>query len=225
MTAASLIPPGPARRRAGTLLLTYGIVGVLLLGSLLVATGVVAFMGRDGFAQVDDTIAQVVAVLDSTTAALDQTDTTLAGVGTSLTETGGVVQEAFALSGIAASGASTLADQIGGFSLLGQNPFSGIEQPLRDISDSLQKLGAPLDAAGAALTKNAEDVIVLADKLGAVSVSLAASRDRIAGVDTQLTGAAMLGFLVIITIIGWLMVPAIAAIWVGRRWRKDNPKA
>lgn len=226
MTAVTpLIPPGPARRRAGTLLLTYGIVGVLLLGGLFAATLAVAFMGRDGFARVDETIDEVVAVIDSTSAALEQTDTTLAGVSVSLTETAGVIDEAAALTGIIADGATTLADEVGSFSVLGQKPLAGIEQPLRDMSDSLARLGVQLEATGAALADNAEDVEVLAARLGTVSETLMASRDRIANVDTQLGGAALLAMVVVLAIIGWLMVPAIAAIWVGRQWRRQNPAA
>lgn len=226
MTAVTpLIPPGPARRRAGSLLLTYGVVGVLLLGGLFAATLAVAFMGRDGFARVDETIDEVVAVIDSTAAALDQTETTLAGVSVTLAETAAVIDEAAALTGIIADGATTLAAEAGGFSILGQQPLAAIEQPLLDMSVSLTTLGERLDATGVALADNAGDVEVLAARLGAVSDALMVSRDRIASVDTQLGGAALLGMIVVLSIIGWLLVPAIAAIWVGRQWRRQNPTA
>jgi hypothetical protein len=225
MNAPALIPPGPSRRRAGSLLLTYGIVGVLLLGSLFAATVAVAWMGRDGFARVDQTIDEVVTVLDSTSAALDQADTSLGGVGVSLTEAAGALDGAIALAGTVSDGAGTLADQVGGFSILGQNPFSGVEQPLRDSAESLDALSIKLGAVALALADNAGDVTVLATRLGAVSESLQATRDRIAGVDTQLGGASLLAVIVVLATISQLMVPAVAAIWVGRRWRAENPKA
>ena len=226
MTALTpLVPPGPARRRAGTLLLAYGIVGVLLLGGLFAATLAVAFMGRDGFERLDETIDEVVAVIDSTSAALVQADTTLAGVSVSLTATAAVIDEAAAVAGIAADGAVTLAEEVGGLSLLGQNPLAGIQQPLVDIGVSLEQLGIHLDAAGVSLEDNAQDVATLGERLGTVAETLTATRDRLANVDTQLFGAATLAIIVVLIILGWLAVPAVAAIWVGRRWRARNPKA
>jgi len=225
MTAVTpLVPPGPARRRAGTLLLTYGIVGVLLLGRLFAATLTVAFMGRDGFERLDATIDEVVAVIGSTSAALEQADTTLAGVGVSLTDTAAVIDEAAALAGIAADGATTLSQEVAGFSLLGQNPFAGVQQPLADIGLSLEALGISLDVAGVSLGDNAQEVETLGERLGTVAVALTATRDRLASVDTQLGGAATLAIIVLLTILGWLAVPAIAAIWVGRQWRAQNPR-
>src|SRR4051794_33887972 len=120
MSAPVLIQPGPSRRRAGNLLLTYGIAGVLLMGVLFVALLVAAFMGRDGFTNVDATIDQVVTVLDSTTAALEQADTTLTNVGASLGDTSAVVEEAVGLSKILSDGAHTLAGKAATFCVLGQ---------------------------------------------------------------------------------------------------------
>jgi len=219
-----LVPPGPARRRAGTQLLTYGIVEVLLLGGLFAATLPVSFMGRDGFERLDETIDEVVAVIGSTSAALDQADTTLAGVSVSLTETGAVIDEAAALAGIAADGATALAEQVVGFSLLGQNPFAGVQQPLLDIGASLGELGVRLDTAGVSSADTAQDVETLGARLGTVAETLTATRDRLSNVDTQLGGAATLAIIVVRTILGWLAVPAIAAIWVGRLWRVQNPR-
>src|SRR3954454_16733645 len=108
MAAPALIQPGPTRRRAGTLLLTYGIVGVVLMGVLFAALLAAAVMGRDGFTNVDETIDQVVAVLDSTTAALQQADTTLTNAATSLQDPSAVVEEAVGLSKILSDGAITL---------------------------------------------------------------------------------------------------------------------
>ena len=42
--------------------------------------------------------------------------------------------------------------------------------------------------------------------------------------DTQLGLAGSVAALVILAIIGWLAVPAVAAIWIGRRWRRENPR-
>lgn len=222
-TPSPLIPPGPSRRRAGNLLLTYGILGALLMGVLFVALLGAAVMGRDGFTDVDATIDEVVGVLDSTTAALQQADTTLTNVGTSLEETAFVVDEAVKLSGILSDGATTLADTAQSFCILGQCPLKGVQQPLADASGSLEELSVKLTAVGAALADNATDVTAMGAKLGDVATSLARTRDRLAGVDTQLTTSALLAIGVLMAIVAWLAIPAFAAVWVGRRWRRENP--
>ena len=71
MSAPALIAPGPSRRRAGTLLVTYGVLGILLMGVLFVATLSVAIMGRDGFTRIDQTVDEVVGVIDSTSAGME----------------------------------------------------------------------------------------------------------------------------------------------------------
>jgi hypothetical protein len=225
MTVPAPIISGASRRRAGTLLLTYGIIGLLLMGGLFLATVSVAFMGRDGFARLDGAVDDVVAVIDSTTAALEQADTTLAGVSVSLGETASALDEAGSLAIILRDGSGTLAEQAGSFSILGQSPFGGIVEPLRDAGASLDTLSGKLATTSAALGANATDVAAMAGRLGAVADSLAAARDRIAGVDTQLGLAGGLGIGVILAIIAWPAVPAVAAIWLGRRWRRENPRA
>lgn len=223
MSAPALIAPGPSRRRAGTLLVTYGVLGILLMGVLFVATLSVAIMGRDGFTRIDQTVDEVVGVIDSTSAALDQADTTLAGVSVSLGETAAALDEAGVLAITLRDGAGTLADQAAAFNILGQSPFSGIVQPLKDAGSGLDALSGKLDSTAAALGTNAVDVAAMAVKLGAVSDSLVAARDRISSVDTSLNGAGALAMGVVLAIIAWLAVPAFAALWIGLRWRRENP--
>ena len=225
MTAPPLVAPGAARRRAGGLLLAYGIAGVILMAILFVATLGVGVMGRDGFTQVDESIDEVVAVLDSTVAALRSADETLAGVGTSLGQTTAVVDEAVVLAGVLSDGAATLGDQAGSFGILGQQPFAGIVEPLRDAGASLDRLSVQLVTAGVALGDNAADVSTLASRLGSVADSLSATRDRLAAVDSGLGTTAMIAIGILLAIIAWLAVPAVVAIGVGRRWRAENPPA
>jgi hypothetical protein len=218
-----LVRPGPERRRAGTALLAYGLVGLLLLGGLAVAVVGAGIMGRDGFTRLDDTIDEVVAVLDSTAASLQQAEVTLTGVGTSLEATADVLAEAAVLTGIASDGAATLADTAGSFGVLGQRPLDGMVEPLLEAGESLDRLGVSLAEASASLDVNADDIRALGERLGTLAENLTVVRDRIAGVDTQLGGAAAVVIGVVLVMLGWLAVPALAATWIGRRWRRENP--
>jgi hypothetical protein len=218
-----LVPPGAARRRAGTALLAYGLFGLVLLGGLALATLVAGVMGRDGIERVDEAIDEVVAVLDATTASLRQGDVTLTNVGVTLGTAATALDEASGLASSLADAAEQLAATASSFEILGQQPFGGVAEPSQSAAESLDRLATQIDAIAEALTTNAQDVTALGDRLGTLADSLTVSRDRLAAVDTSLGGAGLLALGVLLAIIAWLMVPAVAAVAVGRRWRRENP--
>ena len=223
MTATLLIPPGPARRRAGTALLVYGSVGVMLLGGFLTALLFTAFHAQDVLGTLDTARDEIVVALDDVHAALQTSEATLTGVSASLEETGDSLVEAGLLASILGPGTSVLADQAGSFGILGQQPFAGMAEPLRDVSTSLEELSARLDAAGVSISDNAPTLATLGTRLGSVAVSLQVSRDRLAGFDLSIGVSATVALLALVVALVWLMVPAFVALWIGRRWRRENP--
>ncbi len=225
MTAPALIPPGPSRHRAGTALLAYGVVGVMLLGGLLLALVATAASAQGMVETLETARDELVVTLDEIDAALQTSEQTLTGVSTSLEETGASLVQAGVLASILAPGTSGLADQASSFGILGQLPFEGMAQPLRDVSISLQELSGRLDAAGVSISGNGPTVAALGARLGGVSDSLQASRDRLDDFDPSggiwvTIALSAIGLLVI-----WLMVPAVVAVWIGRRWRRENASA
>ena len=222
MTTTPLIPPGQVRRRAGTALLVYGSVGVVLLGGFLALLLLTAVHAQDLLDTLDASRDEIVATLDDVGAALQTSEETLAGVSTSLGETSASLSEAGRLAAIIAPGTSTLADQAGSFAIFGQQPFEGMVGPLRDVSASLGDLSARLDAAGASIGDNAPTVATLGSRLGSVAVSLQGSRDRLADFELSLGAEATIALVVLMVLVIWLMVPAFVALWVGRRWRRDE---
>ena len=77
-------------RRSGTLLVAWGLAGLVLLGAIGIGAGVVAVNGIDGFDRVGAVLDEIVTVIDSTQAGLETGATTLGNVGVSLADTGAV---------------------------------------------------------------------------------------------------------------------------------------
>lgn len=222
MTASLPLPGHRERARAGTALLIYGIVGVLLLSGLLVGLLVAAVRATDMLATLDTQRDVIVAALDEVDTALQTSETTLGGVSVSLDETGASLAEASVLASLIAPGTSLLADRAESFGVLGQRPFDGLAGPLRDVSGSLEALSTRLEAAGASITRSGPRVEALGERLGSVATRLEASRERLAAFDLSVGVSAVLTFLGLILLVLWLMVPAIAAIVIGRRWRQPD---
>ncbi len=225
MTAAPLARPDRSRIRAGTGLVIFGIVGVVLLSGVLAALLFSAVSAQGMLDTLDTTRDEVLVALDEIDAALRTSEETLTGVSTSLEETGASLVQAGVLASILAPGTSGLADQAGSFGILGQLPFEGMAEPLRDVSTSLDELSARLDAAGSSISTNGPTVAALGSRLGGVSDSLAANRDRLAGFELSIGLTASLGLIALVLLVIWLMVPAFAAIWIGYHWRRAEPSA
>lgn len=204
-------------------LLVYGSVGVVLLGGFLAVLLLTAIHAQDVLDRLDASRDEIVATLDDVGAALQTSEATLAGVSTSLGETGASLVEAGRLAAIIAPGTSMLADQAGSFAVLGQQPFEGMAAPLRDVSLSLDDLSARLDAAGGSIGDNAPTVATLSGQLGTVALSLQGSRDRLAAFELSLGAEATIALVVLMVLVAWLLVPAFVALYVGRRWRRDDP--
>jgi len=224
MSAPPLIPPGPLRRRAGSLLLAYGIVGILLMGILLAATATAAFLARDGFTVVDDAIAEAAAVLDETDAALRSAESALAGISVGLGEAALTFEEATTVTGDLGAASSSVGDLASGFEIFGQKPLGALAGPFTSAGTSLVDLSARTSTVAGALRGTAEDVTELGGHVGAIATQLAESRLQIDEGDPRLGISGTLAVLVILGIIVWLGAPGVIAVWVGLRWRRENPK-
>lgn len=224
MSAPPLIPPGPLRRRAGSLLLAYGIVGIVLMGILLTATATAAWLARDGFTVVDDAIAEAGAVLDDTEAALLSAESVLAGVSVGLAEAAVTFEEATTVTSDLGSASRSVGELASGFEIFGQTPLGAIAGPFTTAGTSLVDLSVRTGNVATALRGTAEDVTELGSDVGGIATQLAESRTKIGTSDPRLGISGTLAVLVILGIIAWLGAPGIIAVWVGLRWRRENPK-
>jgi hypothetical protein len=142
-------------------------------------------------------------------------------VGTSLGASADALRSASDLALLVSDGANRLADQAG-FSILGQQPFVGFTDDLQKIAGQTQALSQSLGQTAGSLTQNGTDVQALGAKLGVISEDVAGIRTSVAALDLDYASWVWLGALVALIILGWLAVPAVAALWLGRRWRRAS---
>jgi hypothetical protein len=210
---------GRDRRRGANALIAYGLVGIVLLGLLGVAVVYVAFRAADSQARLDAQRDRIVQLLDDTASALQTADQATSGVGTSLGASADALRSASDLARLVSDGANRLADQAG-FSILGQQPFVGFTDDLQKIAGQTQALSQSLGQTAGSLTQNGTDVAALGAKLGVISEDVAGIRTSVADLSLDYASWVWLGALVALVILGWLAVPAVAALWLGRRWRR-----
>ena len=212
---------GVGRRRLGTGMLVFGIVGLLLAAAVavaLVAGGIAARGLDDKIAAGQDRIAasltRLTLTMDSVATSIDNASATLQTSRDGVVHAGDVLSE---LAGTADSLASAL-----DISILGQQPFTGtiarlhnLEAQIRVFQDDTTKLAANLNQNAADAGQIAGEVRAMRSQvaeLAAAVTSFADTRDIIGFV----LGGIVLGGLITI----WQAVLAGAIAWAGLRLRR-----
>ncbi len=213
---------GADRRRLGTGLLAFGIVGVVLAG--VTAAGLVG--GAIAARNLDDRLAadqaQLVAMLDRLTASIDRLATSTDHAGTTLattrdvvTQTGGILTDIAATTG-------GLADALD-ISIVGSRPFAGAAGDLRALADRVGAFADRTTTLAANLDANVTDLADLAGRTRTMGHDVATISGRLTAFDRTaelvnlVVGGILLGGLLVI----WVGVAAALCAWVG--WRLRQP--
>ena len=184
----------------------------LVLGSLSVLDDAVSGFERQR--------AEVVAVLGPASSALTDAATSATNAGTSLTETSEAAARAASLSSSLAESFDGLA-ALGTFDVLGLRPFGALSGQFAGVGAQARTLSTDLTEAAAALNTNRADSL-------AVAADLRSLADQLARLESSLQPAAaqrapnatvplLLIRLVVLGLLAWLAVPAVASTWIG--WR------
>lgn len=220
------------RRRVGTALIGFGAVGLALLLTL----GVLVGLALDGLGRAATDIArqrdEAIAMLAPAAAALDEAATSAANAGASLTQAGASARRGADLTTRLAGAFDGLA-LLGAFELFGTRPFgaltgefAGVATEARALATDLATTAAALDANVVDSTSVAADLRALADQLERLRVSVIGN-DAAPAADPATAGTLLrVALAVILALLAWLAAPAIAAIELGRRWRRaPEPEA
>lgn len=217
------------RRRIGLGLIAFGVAGLVLIGAagaLLLASFKAVEDAASGF---EEQRAEILAMLGPASDALDGAASSAANAGTSLQETRDAANQASELMRRLASSFESLAS-LGTFEILGARPFASLSGQFAEVAAESQTLSADLSEAATAMTTNvsdsaavAADLRELAAQLDKLETSLGAGPDGEAPArDTGLPIAAAQA--VLVGLLLWLAVPAIAAISLGWRWTRAVPR-
>ena len=217
---------GWPRRRLGSALLGFGAIGLVLIVTLAILVG----LSLDGLGRAAADLAQsrteAVGMLEPAAAALDRAATSAANAGSSLTSASMAARRAADLTTRLASAFDGLA-LLGSFEILGARPFGSLTGEFALVATEARALSTDLTTTAAALDSNVADSAAVATELRALADQLEQLQESMGGSDSApatdpATAETLLrvALAVILALLAWLAVPAIAAIEIGRRWRR-----
>jgi uncharacterized phage infection (PIP) family protein YhgE len=212
---------GVERRRLGTVLLGFGITGLVL--AAIVASALLA--GGIATRNLDDRLVasqeRVAAALTRLTLTMDSLATTVDNASATLqTSRDGVVHASQVLTDVAAT-TDELATALD-ITILGQRPFDGTIAKLQSLSVKVKTFEGDAQKLAANLDTNATDVAQMADgvrQLRSQVAELAAavsSFNRTGELVTMMTWGIVLGGL----LTAWIAVLAAGIAWAGWRLRR-----
>jgi hypothetical protein len=215
------------RRRRGVALMAFGGTGLAILVVLAVLLiGPLRGIGSAA-ASLDEQRARVVALLPAAADALDSAATAATNAGASLQRSGQSARDGSSLLIQLASAMQGMSDA-SRVSILGNQPFASLSDELSAVATQSRALATDLSTTADGLDANVADSQAtaarfreLGDQLDRLRLELEASGAGSDGASSGLQGlgtqVAILSF-VLVALLLWLAVPAIAAIWVGWRW-------
>jgi hypothetical protein len=216
------------RRRLGMGLIAFGVAGLVLIGSagaLVLASLSAVGDAATGF---ERQRTEIVGMLGPASEALDRAASSASNAGTSLAQTrDSAAQAATLMTRLSASFDSLAA--LGSFDILGARPFAGISGQFAQVATESRTLSTDLATAAAAMDANitdsasvAADLRTLADQLSELEASLGAPPDGTTPSAANATLPVDVAKVVVIGLLIWFAVPAIAAVWIGWRWYRPR---
>jgi hypothetical protein len=210
-------------------LVAFGVAGLVLIGAagaLVLASLRAVGDAASGF---EEQRTEIVAMLGPASAALEGAAASAANAGTSLEETRDAANQASELMRRLAGSFDNLAS-LGTFEILGARPFASLSGQFAEVAAESRTLSTDLSDAATAMASNvsdsaavAADLRALAAQLDTLATSLGAGPDgEIPSADASLPIAA--AQVVLVGLLVWLAVPAIASVSLGWRWTRGAPK-
>lgn len=212
------MPSARDRRRLGIGLLAFGVAGLVIL--VAAAAFVLASLGSLG--PTDGDIQTQVAALDHS---LDATSTTLGETQTAMGNLTGSVSSAATsargASDLAAQLATTMHDVSGAMnlSILGGRPFAALGGEFDQVAVRSTAVAGQLQSLARSLDSNAADSASLGAQIGNLQASVAELRAAV-GPGSVISGVAStlaIARAMLLAIVVWLAIPAVAATWLGAR--------
>ncbi len=208
------------QRRAGWGLIAFGLTGLVLAGAaaaLVLGSLTAVDAAVTGF---ETQRKELVAMLGPASDALSGAAESASNASASLAETSGAARNAAELTTRLAVSFESLAS-LGSFTLLGARPFAEMAGQFAAVAVEARELSGDLNATADSMTTNiadsqavAADMLALSEQLDRLEASLAETGTP-SGADASLP--LNIARLVLLGMLAWLAVPALASIWLGGR--------
>ncbi len=209
------------RWRLGNALLAYGIAGLVVLAVLGAAVGFAATRLQGVLGTFETERDRLVVLLDDTSAALDTAGLAMDHAGTSLGDTGSALGDAATLAQTVSAGARNLVD-ITNLSILGQQPFARFADSLNGVAGDTDRLATSLASSSASIASSTADLSALGTRIRAIGDEVGLIRGDLSDMDLDSGGWLPVAALGVVALLIWLAIPALAAIWLGLRWRRTE---
>jgi hypothetical protein len=238
---AEATPEVARRRRLGLGLLAFGASGLVLIAAaaLLVLASLSAV--DDAATGFERQRTEILAMLGPASDSLAQAATSAANAGASLTETRDAANSAARLTTRLAESFEGMAS-LGAFEVFGTRPFGEISGQFAAVAVEARTLSADLQVAAIAMDANVADSAAvalelqeLADQIAALETSLGASASPAPGASGSPGGSVVpatssslpiaAARFVLMGLLVWLAIPALASVWLGWRWSRPRPES
>jgi hypothetical protein len=203
----------------GSALLAYGIAGLIVLAGFGVAAAIALARVQGVLGTFATERDRLVVLLDDTSSALDTAGLAIDSAGSSLADTGSALGDAGTLALTVSAGARNLVD-ITNLSILGQQPFAGFAGSLDAVAGETDRLAASLNMSAASVTGSATDFSALGTRIRAIRDEIGLIRHDLSSPVLDSGGWLPIAGLGVVVLLSWLGIPAVAAIWLGLRWRR-----
>ena len=215
---------GMERRRLGTWLLVFGLVGVVLAGLIaaVLVGGAVAARGLDERLAADQS--RIAASLTRLTVTMESLALTTEHAGATLGTTRDTLADAQTLLGDVASTAVSLSSALD-ITILGNRPFSGAAEQLQALGRTVETFQADAGLLAANLDQNVNDSAAMTEQIRLMKTQVNELASQVAGFDRidQVVNLLVGGIVVAGLLTAWVAIGAAFCAWIG--WRLRRPLA
>ena len=211
--------------------MAFGVTGLVLIGAA--GALVLASLGAvdDAATGFEEQRTEILGMLGPASDALEAAASSASNAGASLTETRDAATQAAELMNRLATSFESLAS-LGEFEVFGTRPFASLSGQFTEVATESRTLSTDLTDAANAMATNvtdsaavAADLRVLAGQLHELELSLGGDTDgQVPAADSASLPIDAARF-VLVGLLLWLAVPAVASVWLGWRWSRAAPEA
>lgn len=221
-SASRALGAPPVRRRAryrrfAWALVAYGVVGILLaVGSLVLVVRTLPLLES-----IDRQRTEMAGWLDVTARGLGDVERGASNAGGSLDSAAASARSAAALSDDLSTTMASMRDA-SGLEILGTHPFATMTDDFDRVAGRAHALASSMTTLAGSLDSNRGDFAAVAADASALRVQVSALRDVVAGDgSTGLDGPLGRLVAVLVALILWLTLPAVASLVGGVLWLRE----
>ncbi len=213
---------GIERRRLGTGMLVFGLVGLVIAAVLGIGLVGGAIAARDLDARLQADQARIADSLHQVSDSMTSLAATTQHAGDTLQTSSGTIGEAKDVLASAATTAKSLSDSLN-VSILGSQPFARASANLADLSQTLTSFEGRADELAASLDQNASDASDMAVKVRTMQGQVDELATRVEGFNRigDIVNLVLGGIILAALLTAWVAVGAAFCAWAGWRLRRD----